>query len=210
MSGCFFIGICGGSASGKTLLSRKLYESYQGRATTITQDDYYHDSSHLSVHERAIKNYDHPSAIDLDLLFTGLQRLNSGYSVEVPTYCFESHGRLPSSKTVSPNEIIIIEGLFVFEHPGLRDLLDLKVFINVDQDVRLIRRIRRDVGERGRTLSSVLDQYGATTKPMHEQFVEPVSQYADMVFSSSDEQDLSLAVQRIVEQVTISSAMEKK
>jgi uridine kinase len=210
VSDCFFVGVCGGSASGKTSLSQKLYESYKGRATTITQDDYYHDSGHLSAHERAIKNYDHPSAIDLDLLCTGLQRLKSGCSVEVPTYCFDSHGRLPSGKTVVPNEIIIVEGLFVFERPELRDLLDLKIFLHVDQDLRLIRRIRRDVEERGRTLSSVLDQYVATTKPMHEQFVEPVSQYADMVFSSSDEQHLGLAVQRIVEQITISSAMEKK
>ena len=197
MNDCLFVGICGGSASGKSLLSRRLCELYQGRATIISQDDYYRDSGHLSVDERAIKNYDHPNAIDLDLLCTGLQGLKSGCSVEIPSYCFESHGRLPTSKTVSPNEIIIIEGLFVFEPPELRDLLDLKVFINVDQDVRLIRRIRRDVEERGRTLNSVLDQYVATTKPMHEGFVEPARQYADLLVSGFNDDDMNAWVAEI-------------
>lgn len=197
MGDCIFVGVCGGSASGKSRLARQLFESYSGRATIISQDDYYHDSRHLSEYERSIKNYDHPDAIDLDMLYENLAGLKSGLSVEAPRYCFESHGRLPVSKKLSPTDIIIVEGLFVFERPELRGLLDLKVFLTVDHDVRLIRRIRRDVEERGRSLESVLNQYVATTKPMHDKFIEPASQYADLRVSFLDNDDMISAVSKM-------------
>ena len=197
MSDCLFVGICGGSASGKSRLSHTLSKSYSSRSTIISQDDYYHDSSHLSEHERGIKNYDHPDAIDLDRLYENLKGLKSGLAVEAPRYCFESHGRLPTNKTLTPKDIIIVEGLFVFERPDLRQLFDLKIFVSVENDVRLIRRIRRDVDERGRSLESVLNQYVATTKPMHDQFIEPASQYADLCIPCLDSDDMTSAVSKI-------------
>lgn len=197
MNDCLVVGICGGSASGKSRLSHTLSKTYCGRSTIINQDDYYHDSSHLSEDERRVKNYDHPDAIDLDRLYENLKGLKAGLTVEAPQYCFESHGRLPASKTLTPKNIIIVEGLFVFEQPELRRLFDLKIFISVENDVRLIRRIRRDVDERGRSLESVLDQYMATTKPMHDQFIEPASQYADLCIPCLDSDDMMSAVSKI-------------
>jgi len=199
---CFFVGVCGGSASGKSHLSRKISDFYRGSATIISQDDYYHDNSHLTEYEREIKNYDHPDAIDLGLLYKNLSGLKSGVSVEAPRYSFESHGRMSTGQTFFPNKIIIVEGLFVFQHPELRQLLDLKVFLTVDHDIRLIRRIRRDVEERGRSLKSVLDQYVATTKPMHDEFIEPASQYADQLISCLDSKDMDSAVTTISQRIS--------
>lgn len=195
------IGISGGSASGKSRLSCELCDAFAANSALITQDDYYFDNSALTEQERAEKNYDHPDAIDLGRLQENLQNLKSGNVVDAPIYCFETHARLTGSKVISPARVIVVEGLFVLGRREIRDLLDIKVFLSVDSDIRLLRRMLRDVEERERTLASVAAQYLGSVRPMHEMFVEPTQEHADIVFRSENDDDIDFAVIKLTEMI---------
>ena len=177
------IGIAGGSASGKSTISRKLKEKYENEnsVTIIRQDDYYKDQSHLTMEQRVQTNYDHPFAFDNDLLLKHLNMLANGEVVEKPTYDFVNHTRSDVTETIYPCDVIVIEGLFVLEDEQIRNMCDIRVFVDTDADIRFIRRLVRDVKKRGRTLDSVITQYTQTVKLMHEQFVEPSKKHADII-----------------------------
>lgn len=176
------IGVAGGTASGKTSVSRTLYDTFSDRTITLLrQDDYYNDQSHMTIEERIKTNYDHPLSIDSDLLVKHLKQLMNGESVEKPMYDYANHTRSDVTETIAPTKIIIVEGLFVLEEVQIRELLDIKVFVESDDDIRFIRRLLRDTTERGRTIESVINQYIGSVKPMHEQFVEPTKKYADII-----------------------------
>ena len=183
MSRPVIIGIAGGSASGKTSVAEILRDAYDGNnsVTIIRQDDYYKDQSHMPFEERLKTNYDHPFAFDNDLLIDQLNKLIEGYSIEKPTYDYANHTRSSVTETISPCDVIILEGLFVLESKEIRDLLDIKVFVDTPSDVRFIRRLLRDVKERERTLDSVVNQYMSTVREMHEQFIEPSKKFADVI-----------------------------
>jgi len=195
------VGICGGTASGKSYLSRELTDAFSPNATLLIQDDYYHDSSMLTLEEQNSKNYDHPQAIDLDLLYKNIKALKEGFSIEAPVYSFSSHSRLKEKKLIEPSPVIFLEGLFVFEKPEIRELLDLGVFLEVDDDIRFIRRMLRDIDERGRSIDSIVNQYLSTVKPMHDLFVDTASQHADIIIPSVNDDDIKKAVASIEEKV---------
>ena len=177
------IGIAGGSGSGKTTVVRAITEKLKGqKVTVIPQDSYYKDSSDLSDEEKRVHNFDHPDAIEWDLLCNQLRDLKNGKAIEQPIYSFISCSRSKTeTKRVEPADVIIIEGIMALHHKKLRDMMDLKIFVDTDSDVRLIRNIRRDVVERGRTVEMVLDRYEKVLKPMHEQFIEPTKKFADLI-----------------------------
>ncbi|WP_249028481.1 uridine kinase [Tannockella kyphosi] len=178
-----FIGIAGGSASGKTSIATKMYDYFKGRHTTkiIKYDDYYKDQSHLSMEERVKTNYDHPFAFDSELLVSHLESLKAGNSIEKPTYDFVEHNRSSITEIIEPREVFIIEGLFVLGEQKIRDLCDILIYVDTDSDIRFIRRLRRDVEDRGRSLDSVCNQYLDTVRPMHEQFIEPTKKFAHVI-----------------------------
>lgn len=176
------IGISGGSASGKTSIAMELMDAFSSHhITLVRQDDYYKDLSHLTFEERTKVNFDHPSAFDLDLLVENIKDLKNGKTITKPLYDFKEHNRKAEQETLEPSEVLIIEGLFVLYHPALRELCDLCVYIDAMSDVRLIRRLQRDVLERGRSMDSIISQYLATVKPMHDAFVEPSKAYAHII-----------------------------
>jgi len=176
------IGVAGGSASGKTTVVRRIVESLGGdRVTVIEHDRYYRDRGDLRLEERAALNYDHPDSLETDLMVAHLRRLRDGETVDVPVYDFARYARKPTTETVRPGRAIIVEGILIFTDARLRDLMDVKVFVDTDADSRFIRRLQRDVAERGRTMQSVVDQYLQTVKPMHLEFVEPSKRYADVI-----------------------------
>jgi uridine kinase len=176
------IGVAGGSGSGKTTVVRRIVDSLgAGQVTVVEHDRYYRDRSHLRLEERAAMNYDHPDALETDLMVRHLEALRAGRPVEIPTYDFARYVRLPATESVVPRKAIIAEGILIFADAPLRALLDVKVFVDADDDIRFIRRLRRDVAERGRTMESVIEQYQATVKPMHLEFVEPSKRYADLI-----------------------------
>jgi uridine kinase len=177
----YAIGIAGGTGAGKTTVARELTENVGEAVTMIPLDNYYEDLSHLAYEERREVNYDHPDAFEWELLQDQLATLLSGESVEMPQYDFERHTRKPERVTVEPSAVIVLEGILVLYDEAVTDLLDLKVYVETDADVRILRRIRRDVVERGRDLEGVIDQYLSTVKPMHEQFVEPTKKRADLI-----------------------------
>lgn len=176
------IGIAGGTASGKTMVADQVGEILGSRKVVIIkQDSYYKDLSHLTLEERQKENFDHPDAFDYELLVAHLRRLLEGASIEMPVYDFKRHLRRKKTVRVSGCQIIILEGILLLDDAVLRALMDIKVYIDTDPDVRLMRRIERDVTERGRTLASVLAQYEASVRPMHQQFVEPSKRFADVI-----------------------------
>lgn len=176
------IGIIGGTGSGKSTVARAIFESLpEQNIAIIQQDSYYKDQSHLTFEERVKTNYDHPFAFDSDLLKSQLNDLINNKSVEKPIYDFEIHNRKKETEIVYPKDIIILEGIMILDDAELRELLDIKIFVDTDADVRIIRRILRDIKERGRTLDSVIDQYLTTVRPAHLQFVEPNKKYADII-----------------------------
>ena len=176
------IGITGGTGSGKSTIARAIFESVpKKKASIIEQDCYYKSQSHLPPEERVKVNYDHPLAFDTDLMFTHLQQLLSGQAIEKPQYDFTVHNRKNETITVEPRDIILVEGILVLDSPKVRELMDIKIFVDTDADVRIIRRIKRDMNERGRTLESVIAQYLDVVKPMHLEFVEPTKRYADIL-----------------------------
>jgi uridine kinase len=188
------IGIAGGSASGKTLISKRLKKAFESANSVIIikQDDYYLDQSHMEMEERIKTNYDHPFAFDNDLLVTHLKKLISRESIEKPTYDFVNHTRSNMIEHVESADVVVIEGLFVLENTQLRDLCDIKVFVETEADVRFIRRLSRDVHQRGRSLDSVIDQYMKTVRVMHEQFIQPSKKFADVIIPEGGKNDVAI------------------
>lgn len=183
MKKTIIIGIAGGSASGKSSISRQLKEKYEDTKSVviIRQDDYYKDQSHLLMEERVKTNYDHPFAFDNDLFELHLHRLIEGLRVKKPIYDFVNHTRSEETEIIEPSDVIVIEGLFILEDEKLRNLCDIRVFVDTDDDIRFIRRLVRDVKKRGRTLDSVIEQYTTTVKVMHNAFIEPSRRFADII-----------------------------
>ncbi|MCS6817000.1 MAG: uridine kinase [Blastocatellia bacterium] len=176
------IGICGGTGSGKTTVAQKILEAVGAdRVVYLQQDAYYKDLSHLPLEERHRLNFDHPDAIDTDLLLQHIEELRAGRAIEQPIYDFTTHTRRPETRRIEPRPIILVEGILVFENPRLRALMDLKIFVDTADDIRFIRRLLRDISERGRTVESVIRQYLETVRPMHLEFVEPSKRYADII-----------------------------
>lgn len=176
------IGLCGGSGSGKSTVTEQLYaKTGSERCTVIRQDNYYKDQSHLSFEDRQKTNYDHPFAFDNDLFIEHLKMLREGKGIDMPGYDFSVHNRKKESVRLEPKDIILIEGILLFSEPRILDLLDMRIFVDTDSDVRILRRIKRDMKERARSLDSVIDQYMATVRPAHLQFVEPSKRYADII-----------------------------
>ena len=176
------IGIAGGTGSGKTSIAKKLLEEYgNGDVVVIEQDAYYRDISNITMEDRHLQNFDHPDAIDIEFFNQQLISLIKGQIVEVPIYDFSTHSRLKDTKTVHPHRVIIVEGILTLHYTILRQLMDIKVFVDKHNDIRFIRRISRDIDKRNRTVESVIDQYLKTVRPMHEQFVEPSKYFADII-----------------------------
>jgi uridine kinase len=181
-SGPIVIGVAGGSGSGKTTVVRRIVESVGPDDVTVLEHDrYYRERNDLRLEERAALNYDHPDSLDTDLLVQHLRLLRSGETIALPAYDFALYARRPSNDTALPRRAIIVEGILIFTDAGLRNLMDIKVFVDTDDDTRFIRRLQRDISERGRTVQSVIDQYLTTVKPMHLEFVEPSKRYADII-----------------------------
>ena len=176
------IGIAGGSGSGKTTVQRRVMERFGPRRIALLDHDaYYRDLAHLAPEQRARFNFDHPDALETDLLVEHLDALLAGGSVEKPTYSFETHSRLAETKTVEPRPVLLIDGILVLAEPALRERMDVKLYVDAAPDVRLMRRLERDIHERGRSVESVLEQYRRTVRPMHLEFVEPSKRHADVI-----------------------------
>ena len=176
------IGVAGGTGSGKSTLVRRLQEAFKDDdVATLCHDYYYKAHPELTYDERTKLNYDHPAAFDTDMLVEHIRALKNNVPIEHPVDSFVEHNRTEETVAVKPSRVIIVDGILIFEHRELRELMDIKVFVDTDADIRLARRILRDVCERGRTMQSVIDQYTTTVKPMHEEFVEPSKKYADVI-----------------------------
>jgi uridine kinase len=178
----FLIGIAGGTGSGKTTVARRIYESLHiNQASFLDYDAYYKELGHLSIEERQRINFDHPDSLDNELFIGHLQRLIAGLPVHKPVYDFTRHTRAPETIRVEPRDVILVDGILLFADPALREMFDLKIFVDTEADVRFIRRLRRDTEERGRSLEAVIEQYLHTVRPMHFEFVEPTKRYADVI-----------------------------
>lgn len=175
------IGIAGGTGSGKTTLVKKLSEHFGGKVTMLSHDNYYKCRDDLAFEERCKLNYDEPDAMDTSLMVYHLEQLRRGQAIDCPVYDFTQHNRSKETIRIEPKQVIIVEGILIFENEQLRNLMDMRIFVDADADTRLCRRIKRDVTKRGRSLESVLEQYETTVKPMHEKHVEPSKKYADVV-----------------------------
>lgn len=188
------IGIAGGSASGKSSIAKRLKNQFdQNRSVVIIRmDDYYKDQSHKTMEERVKTNYDHPFAFDIDLLMEQLGELQNGNSIEKPVYDFVNHTRSSETEVIEPCDVIVLEGLFVLEDERIRSSLDIKLFVDTDADIRFIRRLMRDVEERGRTLDSVVSQYTTTVRVMHDLFIEPSKRYADVIIPEGGKNEVAI------------------
>ena len=175
-----FIGIAGGTGSGKTTLTEHLARRFGADISVVHHDNYY-KRQNVPFEIRCLQNYDHPDAFDTDLMIEHLKALKAGQAIECPVYSYSDHNRTDETVTISPTKVVIVEGILIFADKALRDLLDIKIFVETDADVRILRRALRDVEERGRSMQSVVQQYLTTVKPMHEQFVEPSRKFADIV-----------------------------
>lgn len=176
------IGVAGGSGSGKTSVTKAIYEHFKGHSILMLEQDYYYkDQSHLPYEQRLNTNYDHPFAFDNDLLIDHLKMLLQHESIEKPVYDYKLHTRSEDVILVEPKDVIILEGILILEDERLRDLMDIKLYVDTDADLRIIRRILRDIKERGRSIDSVIEQYISVVRPMHNQFIEPTKRYADII-----------------------------
>ncbi|MDD6666738.1 MAG: uridine kinase [Lachnospiraceae bacterium] len=187
MDSVYVVGIAGGSASGKTTIVSRIKEAFGEDIVVISHDSYYKAHDELPFDERSRLNYDHPNAFDTDRMISDIKRLKNNEEIDVPVYDYTIHNRTDQTIHVVPKKVIIVEGILILENAGLRNLMDIKVFVETDADERLMRRIRRDVTERGRSVESILTQYAETVKPMHEQFVEPSKKYADIIIPRGGE-----------------------
>ena len=199
MSDIMVIGIAGGTGSGKTTITRRLTERFGGDVSVIHHDNYYKAHHDLPYEERALLNYDHPDAFDTDLLIEDLRRLRAGETVYCPVYDYSIHDRTEKTLEIRPTKVIIVEGILIYENRELCDQMDIKIYVDTDADVRILRRILRDVKERGRSLESVINQYLSTVKPMHEQFVEPSKRRADVIVPEGGHNPVALemVIQRV-------------
>lgn len=196
-----FIGICGGSASGKTTLCRQLLDYYREDAQIISQDSYYHDRSDVSADEIKKINFDDPSSVDLEQLYQDLILLKMNEAVSTPQYCFNTHSRLRSKENIKIKKINIVEGLFVFETEKLREIFDQKIYVAADDDIRLIRRIKRDMEGRGRDLDSILEQYLSSVKPMYSKYVEPKKDHADLIINTSHDNSVEETIRLLIAKI---------
>lgn len=181
MDEIMIIGIAGGTGSGKTTLTNRLKERFGDDVTVVYHDNYYKRHDEMSYDERCLLNYDHPDAFDTDLMIEHIQKLRQGIAIESPIYDFSMHNRSDETVMIYPTKVIVVEGILIFQNEFLRNLMDIKIFVDTDADVRILRRILRDVKARGRSLESVVNQYLTTVKPMHEQFVEPSKRASDII-----------------------------
>ena len=187
------IGVTGGSGSGKTSVSRAIFDQLHGHSLMMLQEDsYYKSQDDIPFEERTKVNYDHPNAFDTDLLIEQLEDLLSWKTIEIPVYDYAAHTRSKEVLVQEPREVIIVEGILTLNDARLRDLMDIKIFVDTDDDIRIIRRIQRDIEERGRTLQSVIDQYLETVKPMYHQFIEPSKRYADIIVPEGGENQVAI------------------
>jgi len=187
------IGVAGGTGSGKTTVALKILERVGfDRVAYVPHDAYYRDASHLPPAERTRLNFDHPDALDNDLLIAHLRQLQAGKAVEIPVYDFVTHTRRPETRHVEPQPAIMVEGILIFADKRLRDLMDVKIFVDTDADLRFIRRLKRDMEERGRTPESVINQYLNTVRPMHLEFVEPSKRYADVIIPEGGHNEVAI------------------
>lgn len=193
------IGIAGGTGSGKTTVVHQiLNELPETEVGIIHQDAYYKDNSHLSYDERALINFDHPRAIDFELMVQHLKGLKAGEVIHQPVYSFVTHNRTDDTIATHPRKVMIVEGILIFANPELRDMCDMKIFVHADSDERLIRRLRRDIAERGRDMDEVLNRYQSTLKPMHQQFIEPTKAFADIIIPNDKYNTVAIDVVRAV------------
>lgn len=193
------IGIAGGTGSGKSTLTQRIVQRFGAAVTVIRHDDYYKAHDELSYEERTKLNYDHPNAFDTDLLVEHLRQLKQGKTIHCPIYDYSIHNRSTDWQMINPTKVIIVEGILIFDDRRLCDMMDIKIFVDTDADIRILRRIRRDVQERARSLDSVITQYLETVKPMHEQFVEPSKKNADLIVPEGGHN--SVAMEMIVNRI---------
>lgn len=194
MKNSLVIGIAGGSGSGKTTLLKNIIETFGPAITVISHDNYYKRHDELTYEERCKLNYDEPDALETDLMVAQLQLLREGKEILCPVYDFTVHNRSDETVCIKPERVIIVEGILIFENKALRDLMDIKIYVDADADIRICRRIKRDVNKRGRSLESVIIQYQETVKPMHEKYVEPSKKYADIVVPEGGKNLVALAM----------------
>lgn len=199
MNNVLVIGIAGGSGSGKTTLAKNILSQFEGRISILRHDDYYKCQDNIPMDERVKTNYDHPHAFDTHLLISHIDELRAGRDIFSPIYDYSKHTRSDKTRKVEASKVVVLEGILILENPELRDRLDMKIFVDTDADVRILRRILRDVKERGRNLDSVIDQYLSTVKPMHEAFVEPSKRYADIIVPIGGENRVALGM--IIDQI---------
>lgn len=188
------IGIAGGTGSGKTTVVNQILNELQHEVDVIYQDSYYKDTSHQTYEERVKINFDHPQSIDFDLLVAHLKELKKGKSIEQPVYSFKEHNRTKKTITIQPRKVLLVEGILVLANPELREMFDIKIFVHTDNDERLIRRLKRDIHERGRDMDEVLDRYQTTLKPMHQQFIEPTKEFADIIIPYNRYNEVGVSV----------------
>jgi len=187
------IGICGGTGSGKTTIARKIVESVGAKSVVLVeQDSYYRNLSDMPLDERQQANFDHPDSIDSEMLMNHLKRLKQGQPIEMPVYDYKSHTRSEETEHIDPKPVIIVEGILIFAEPRVLGLLDVRVFVDTPDDIRLIRRLRRDINERGRTFERTLWQYEHTIRPMHFEFVEPSKRHADVIIPEGGQAEISI------------------
>jgi len=193
------IGIAGGTGSGKTTVVNKIIKELPtDEVCVISQDSYYNATNNLSYDERTKINFDHPRAIDFDLIIEHLKALKDGKTINQPIYSFVTHNRTKDVIKTHPRKVIIVEGILIFNNEALRDLFDIKIFVHADTDERLIRRVRRDINERGRDVNEVLSRYQDTLKPMHQQFIEPTKNYADIIIPNDRHNNVAIDIVRTV------------
>ena len=193
------IGIAGGTGCGKTTVVNQIVnELPENEVGVISQDSYYKDTSHLSYEERTKINFDHPRTIDFDLLYEHLLKLKNNQIIEQPVYSFVKHNRTQDIVLTHPRKVMIIEGILILTHPKLRELFDIKIFVHADSDERLVRRIKRDITERGRDISEVLTRYQTTLKPMHQQFIEPTKEFADIIIPNNRYNTVAVDIVRTI------------
>jgi uridine kinase len=187
------IGICGGTGSGKTTIARKIVEAVgKDNVILVEQDSYYRNLADMPLDERHQANFDHPDSIDSEMLVNHLKRLKGGHSVEMPVYDFASHTRSDKTEHISPRPVVIVEGILIFSETRVLDILDVRIFVDTPDDIRFIRRLRRDIVERGRTVESVIAQYYATVRPMHFEFVEPSKRNADIIIPEGGNPEIGI------------------
>lgn len=208
MNDILIVGIAGGSASGKTTVVNKIKEFFGDGITVIGHDNYYKAHNDMTYEERALLNYDHPNAFDTERMIEDVKKLKAGETVDIPVYDYSIHNRSDKTQTIAPQRVVVLEGILLLYDAQLRELMDAKVYVDAPADERLVRRIRRDMAERERSLQSVLSQYQDTVRPMHEQFVEPTKAYADVIIPRGGENHVGIGILRCFLEQKLKEQME--